>query len=219
MSEPDATQPPERNIRLARLSGKATASWLIFFFLLIALLIPSVIKLPLWLDFEIVLAVWWLVWLVVLTRLLYTGQRVAADHQLAAPRNWFGTAAPENNRQKDPLDIRKPKSRQPGSGGWGNIGYVGGDAEGCLYVLAFIVVAIVLVALIWFLVEIAIPVLFFLLYLMVRGMLAHVINDRHRCRGSVGRALTWGLVWSTLYTVPLAGVVWFVHYILSRQAA
>jgi hypothetical protein len=73
--------------------------------------------------------------------------------------------------------------------------------------------------LIWFLVEIAIPVLFFLLYLMVRGMLAHVINDRHRCRGSVGRALTWGLVWSTLYTVPLAGVVWFVHYILSRQAA
>src|ERR1022692_2138813 len=37
---------------------------------------------------------------------------------------------------------------QPGSGGWGNIGYVGGGAEGGLYVLAFFVVAIVLGALI-----------------------------------------------------------------------
>jgi hypothetical protein len=219
MSEPDATQPPERNIRLARLSGKATASWLIFFFLLIALLIPGVIRLPLWLDFEIVLAVWWVVWLAVLTRLLYTGQRVAADHQLGAPRNWFSTTTPAPNPKKDRLDIRKPNSSQTGWGGWGNIGFGVGDAEGCFYVLAFIVAVIVLVALIWFLVEIAIPVLFFLLYLVVRGMLAHVINDRHRCRGSIGRAVTWGLVWSTFYTVPLTGVVWFVHYILSLQAA
>jgi hypothetical protein len=88
-----------------------------------------------------------------------------------------------------------------------------------LMILAAIVAFVLFVALVWFLIEIAIPVVFFLLYLTVRGMLAHVINDRHRCRGRLGRALAWGLVWATVYTAPLAGMVWLVHAIQSSQAA
>lgn len=221
MSDSETNQPPtDRNVRLARLSGKATAAWLVFFFLLIGLLIPAVVRLPLWLDFEIVLAAWWLVWLAVLTRLLYTGQRVAADHQLGAPRNWLGTtAATDHPKKKDRLDIRKPKNSNSNAGWWSGLnGFSGGgDAEGCLVGIAVIVGLVLLVGLIWFLVEIAIPVIVFLLYLVVRGMLAHVINDRHRCRGKLGRALAWALVWATAYTAPLAGVVWFAHCIQSRQ--
>jgi hypothetical protein len=52
---------------------------------------------------------------------------------------------------------------------------------------------------------------------MARNMLAAVINDRHRCHGNLGRALAWGLLWATVYTAPLAGLVWFVHYVLGSQ--
>jgi hypothetical protein len=69
----------------------------------------------------------------------------------------------------------------------------------------------------WFLIEIAIPLVLFILYCMARGMLAAVVNDRHRCRGRLGPALAWGFLWATVYTAPLAGVVWFVHHVLSQQ--
>lgn len=223
MSDPQTPEtPPQRNVRLARLSGKATAAWLICFLILIGLLIPAVLRLPLWIDFEIVLSAWWLVWLTVLARLLYTGQRIAADHQLGAPRNWLAAvtgksdSAPKETK-KDPLDIRKAKRTNSSGGGWYfDLGTL--DGEGCMYLLGAIIALVLFFALVWFLIEIAIPVVFFLLYLTVRGMLAHVINDRHRCRGRLGRALAWALVWATVYTAPLAGVVWLVHYIRSSQA-
>jgi hypothetical protein len=221
MSGPETNETQaERKVRLARLSGKATAAWLVGFFLLIGFLIPTVVGLPLWLDFEIVLAGWWLVWLAVLTRLLYIGQRVADDHQLGAPRNWLGTSKTEDKAKKDPLDIRKPEASSSTGSWWYWLDFSGpADAEGCAAILAIIVGAVVLFGLIWFLVEIAIPVIVFVLYLVVRGMLAHVINDRHHCRGKLGRAMAWAFVWATVYMAPLAGVVCFAHYIVSRQTA
>jgi hypothetical protein len=68
--------------------------------------------------------------------LLYTGQRIAADHQLGPPRNWLGVVTGKNDSaamesQKDPLDIKKPKRSTP-SGGWGTYIDLGGvDGEGC----------------------------------------------------------------------------------------
>ena len=76
---PTPETPPSRLgriLRLPRLSGKASAACLVAFFLATGLLIPGVVRLPLWIDFEIVLAIWWLGWLVVLAVLLYRGQRV-----------------------------------------------------------------------------------------------------------------------------------------------
>ncbi len=203
-----------RWLRLPRLSGKASAACLVAFFLATALLIPGVLRLPLWIDFEIVLGIWWLAWLILLTALLHRGQRVADDHQLGEPRNWLKALRGEP-KPKDPLDIRRKESS---SGWWDDFWWIGpGDGEGCLVLLGIILAVIVAFFALWFLIEIAVPVVLFLLYSVARGMLAAVLNDRHRCRGRLGRALAWGLVWATVYTVPLAGVVWFVHYLLSRQ--
>jgi hypothetical protein len=223
MTDPETSQPPPQpKVRLARLSGKATAAWLFVIFLVVVLLIPMAVRLPLWIDFQIVLAAWWLVWLAVLTRMLYMGQRVTADHELGAPRNWFGSAQKEPEK-KDPLDIRKPEARKTG-GDWSWLEFMalfgsGGGGEGCLFGIALIVGLIVLLGLIWFLIEIAIPVMFFVVYFTVRGMLAHVINDRHHCRSRLGRAFVWAFVWATAYTAPLAGVVWFVHYVHGLEVA
>jgi hypothetical protein len=202
-----------RRMRLPRLSGKAAAAWLLVCLLLPALLIPAVVRLPVWVDVEIVLGVWWLVWLAVLARLLYTGQRVTDDHALPSPRSWFGA-------KKD-----KPSGRRGTDGGGGSwrdwLGwdwYVPVDSEGCAIAILIVVGLILLAGGLWFLIEIAIPLVWFLLYLMVRGMLAMVINDRHRCRGRLGRSVAWALVWASAFTAPLALTVWFIHYFHSHRA-
>jgi hypothetical protein len=190
-------------MRLPRLSGKAAAAWLLVCLLLPAVLIPAVVRLPVWVDAEIVLGVWWLVWFAVLARLLYTGQRVSDDHVMQPPRSWFGS-------KQD-----SPPRRKSGGGSWlDGLGWWAPlDIEGCALVLAIIVGLILLVGGLWFLIEIAIPLVWFLLYLTVRGMLAMVINDRHRCRGRLGRSLVWALVWASAFTAPLALAVWFIHHL------
>jgi hypothetical protein len=207
-----------RTMRLPRLSGKASAAALIFCFLLTGLLIPAALSLPVWIDFEIVLATWWFIWLIVLTYLLYTGQRVADDHQLGPPRNWFGWAKPAQQSSTTAPSQKNKQERNSSNANaawwdgffWGSFALDGeAVAIGCFIVIGLIALA----GLVWFLVEIAIPVVLFLLYFVARGMLAHVVNDRHRCKGSVARALLWALVWATVYTAPLLGVVWFIHNI------
>ncbi|HZZ77223.1 MAG TPA: hypothetical protein VFE62_01815 [Gemmataceae bacterium] len=204
-----------RMLRLPRLSGKASAACLVIFFLATGLLIPGVVRLPLWIDFEIVLAIWWLGWLIVLAVLLYRGQRVTDDHRLGEPRNWLNVLKGEQ-KPADPLDIRKRESCGSWLDGLQWIGPV--EGEGCLALLALLLVLVVGFFALWFLIEIAIPLVLFLLYVGARGMLAAVINDRHRCPGRLGRSLAWSLVWATAYTAPLAVVVWFVHYVVSQQA-
>jgi hypothetical protein len=209
MSPPmEETQAPRKplarrlanRIRLPRLSGKAAAAWLVLCLLLPAVLIPAVVRLPVWVDVEIVLGVWWLVWFAVLTRLLYTGQRVSDDHVMQPPRAWFGS-------KKGWLDGL----------GLGSEPLL--EIEGCAICCAVVVGLILLVGGLWFLIEIAIPLVWFLLYLMVRGMLAMVVNDRHRCRGRLGRSVAWALVWATAYTAPLALAVWFVHHLHTTRGA
>jgi hypothetical protein len=191
-------------------------------FLTTAILIPAVLKLPIWIEFEIVLSVWWGIWLAVLTALLYRGRRVADDHQLPPPRSWLNWAKKQPPAAE--TGIKKSSSAESSSSwaGWGSWDLFGsgggGDAEGCLWILgAILALAVFLIAL-WFLIEVAIPLMLFLLYLVVRGMLSQVINDRHHCKGRLVRSLAWALVWATLYTVPLAGVVWYVHFLLARAS-
>jgi hypothetical protein len=192
--------PLGKRVRLPRLSGKASAAWLVVCFVLTAFLIPMALQLPRWVEFEIVLAVWWILWLAVLTRLLYTGQRVSDDHQMHEPRNWFASNKAKEEAKKD-----------PDRAWWDGFywGWFWGDYEAIVIVLGLFL----LVCVIWILFEIAIPLLLFLLYFVTRGMLAQVVNDRHHCRGRIGRSLGWGLVWATVYTAPLVAAVWFIHYV------
>ncbi len=198
------SSPPVRPTRLRRLSGKVAAAWLVVCLLLTALLIPMAVRLPLWVDFEIVLAVWWAVWFAVLTGLLHNGFRVADDHALQQPRNWFsGWSSSKKNKESSET-----------SGSWWDgffWGWVLGDE-----LVFLIIAAVVLVGGIWLLFEVAIPVLLFLLYFIARGMLAGVANDRHHCRGRLGRSVLWGFLWATVYTGPLAAAVWFVHFVHQR---
>src|SRR5688572_2094195 len=96
MSEPSSTpRPPKRprlaqRLRLPQVSGKWTVFWLLICLLITGLLIPPVLKKPLWVELEIVVGVWWLLWGIVLTKLLYMGEQIADDHQHHEPRDWFG---------------------------------------------------------------------------------------------------------------------------------
>lgn len=194
-------------VRLPNLSGKASAAWLAFCFLLTAVLIPMALRLPRWVEFEFVLACWWAIWLVVLTWWLATGFRVSDDYRFRKARNWFGSS--EDRRGMLGSD----------SGWWDWFPWVVPDIEGCGAILAVIAGLILLIGAIWFLFEVAIPVVLFLLYFAVRGMLAQVVNDRHHCRGHIARAFAWGILWATAYTAPLAGVVWFIHFIHRSRGA
>ncbi|HEV3260589.1 MAG TPA: hypothetical protein VG013_27285 [Gemmataceae bacterium] len=205
----DVSAQPLPRARLRRLSGKVAAAWLVICLLLTAVLIPMALRLPPWIESEIVLGVWWVVWFVVLTTFLYSGLRVTDDHALQQPRNWFSSWFSSNQRKSE-------KQTEPRGSWWDGFfwGWFLGDE-----LVYLIIAAVVLVGGIWLLFEVAIPVILFLLYFVARGMLAGVANDRHHCRGNLGRAVVWGFVWATVYTGPLAGAVWFVHFVHQRAQA
>lgn len=191
-------------MRLPLMSGKASALTLVLCFGISAGLVyafAAPLHVPAWVRWEIIVGLWWLVWLVALTRLLYDGVRVSDDHRMGAPRSWFGTGGPSWNF--GPGDI--PLTNAEGCG------------EGCATALAVVVALIALVAISWLLIEVIIPVLAFLLYLLIRGMLARVVNDFHGCTGNFGRSLRWGATWATAYTAPLAILIWLGHILLQAQ--
>ena len=93
---------------------------------------------------------------------------------------------------------------------WGSFPDFGGNDNAIVGCLALVVLIILLPFILVFLVEAAI-FLAFVMYFMIRGMLAQVANSRRGCGGRLGRSLGFGVLWATLYTAPLAGIVWFVH--------
>jgi hypothetical protein len=104
-------------------------------------------------------------------------------------------------------------------GSWG-FDFPSGDlGEGCLIALVVILALIVALFGFWFLIEVAIPGLAFVTYFLIRGMLARVVNDDHGCIDDWTRSAWWGLVWATVYTVPLALLVWIAHLIAAHSSA
>jgi hypothetical protein len=200
-------------VQLPLVSGAASAV-VLFVCLLIAgglvFLIGMGLHLAPWVRFELVMAVWWLVWTVALARVLYQGVRVSDDLQPHQPRSWFGGGARSSGR-----------SRESGGGNWWYLGDLGGAGElgeGCLWVIGIVLAIGVIVVLAWLLVEIIVPLLAFVFYAMIRGMLARVANDDHECTGQGVKAVLWGAVWATLYTAPLALLVWVIHLIVAYRA-
>src|SRR5579871_6372683 len=85
----DDRSQPSGHARKQRVSGQVAALWLVICLLLTAVLIPMALKLPHWIEFEIVLGIWWIVWFSVLSWFLYQGFQVTDDHTFHQPRNWF----------------------------------------------------------------------------------------------------------------------------------
>jgi hypothetical protein len=177
---------------LPRTSGKTSALVLGLCFALAAVLfLPLARWWPMWVRFEVVLAVWWALWAAALAHLLYHGTRVTDDHAMSAPRNWLGNAG----------------GPDPGWFLWPELGC----GEGCATGLAVIAAGVLLFIGLWFLIEVAVPGLAFLSYFLIRGSLAHVVNDRHHCQGRLIDSVLWGAFWATLYVLPLTLVTWAAH--------
>ena len=167
-------------------------------------LLPVSLKLPRWVEFEIVLIAWWAVLFGALAVLLHRGTRVREDHEFRVRWN-----LPELGTERSTLGTTLE--------GWGWLDIAGClDLEGCAGVLVGFVLVAVAIAAAWFVLELAFPAVFFLLYWLVVKAIADVANDRHGCEHNLGRAVAWGACWATLYTLPLALVVWAVHLIAAR---
>lgn len=205
--EPGPTPPtPQRRLtrRLALplVSGKGSVAVLLACFVLSGLVIPLAARLPVWVEFELVLAFWWVAWVLVLGHLLFHGRRLTDDYAWRPARSWIRGSA-------EVLGEAGSSMGEAGSG------CLQSAEEGLLLLLA---IALLLGAA-WLLLEVALPAIAFLAYLLVRGMLARVANDRHGCERSLRRALVWAVMWATAYTVPLAAVVWGVHAWMRSHAA
>jgi len=174
--------------RVPSFSGKQSAGLLGGCLVASALLFPLLLRLPVWVEAELVLLAWWLIWCVALTWMLHAGRRIVDDHRWSAPetRGW-GNAVDGFSLDATP------------------------DADGCLGLVAGIAVGILLFVGLWALWEVVLPAVALVGYLLVRGMVAHVINDPHDCKKNLGRSLVWGLFWATAYTGPLAALVWALH--------
>src|SRR6266852_3935566 len=78
------------SVRLPVVSGKVSAGILVACLALTSvLIIPLARRFPPWIDFEIVLVGWWLVWVVALATLLYRGSQISDDHVHSGPRDWL----------------------------------------------------------------------------------------------------------------------------------
>lgn len=202
----------------AKLTPKVSASATVFAVLaslgLAAFALPTALDLPRWLEIEAVVGAWWGVFFVALSVLLYRGYRLRDDYMFVLP--WKRPKTPE----ADAAGSAKKKSGK-GSGVLDDVGSDTGcsgvDGEGCLYVIAIVVVLVVFVGAAYVLAELALPLVFVLGYAVILRALGRVARDRHECEGSLLRAAGWGALWSTIYLAPFGAVVVAVHVALSQR--
>ncbi|HEU4536566.1 MAG TPA: hypothetical protein VFS00_20720 [Polyangiaceae bacterium] len=178
-----------------RVSGKVATLFALVSLGLCAVLFPTVLKLPRWVEAEVVLGAWWAALALVLGVLLYRGIKVADDFRFRL--NPFG------QRDKGSSSLW---SDLPGCVDVGTV-----DAEGCLVVLGVAVVLAALAGASFLVAEVVLPMVFMGCYWLLHRAIGRVANDRHGCEGNLARASLWGALWATLYVAPLALAVWGLH--------
>jgi len=154
---------------------------------------PAALRLPLWIELEIGIAISFVALGAVLTALLYRGYRLRDDFVFVAPWERFGRGG-GSTKSSSSLD-----------------GCSGADAEGVA------VMVLLLVALLgaFVLVELVVPLAFLLAYAVVMKALKTVAHDRHGCEGRLARSIGWGAGWSLVFVLPVALVVAAVHFVRS----
>ncbi len=135
-----------------KLSGTTAAVVAGLAFALTAVLLPHALAPPRWLEIEAILAAWWALSTLAFAALLHRGFHLVDDWVYFAP--W--------NRP------REGKGSASGCGdGCSGADFPGGDGEGCLIAVVIAVLALLLFGAAWLLVEIAGPLLFLPIYLLV----------------------------------------------------
>ncbi len=194
-----------------RASATTTALVMLASFAASAVLLPASLHLPRWLEVEFVFGAWWTIVTATLSTLLYRNFRLRDDYVYFAP--WNRPAKPESSSDA------KPAKSSSGSGcgdlggcaGCGDLSGCGEAGEGALVVAAVAVALAVAFGAAWVLVELAMPMVFFVMYALFMRAIARVANDRHECEGELGRSVGWGALWATAYVVPLALFTWLLH--------
>jgi hypothetical protein len=183
------------------ISGRATVLGILAAMAFAAVSFPVGLRLPRWVEVEVVLAAWWLMATVALCTLLYRGYRVEDDHFFYAPR------LPDHAAKfwKDGADCSS--GCDPGCAADGCEGAVA--LIGVVLIAALITLLSLVVA--WLIVELALPLAFLAFYVTLLAAVRRVARDRHDCRGRLGASLRWGALWSTLYFAPPALVVWMIR--------
>lgn len=187
-----------------RVSGTTTALVVGSAFLVSGVLLPTALKLPRWIETELVLVAWWVVLSTVLTFLLHRGYRLADDWVYFSP--WDRPSADETKPST-------PTAKSAKSGvDWGcSDGCSGIDGEGALVALVVGAALALLLGAAWVLVEIAAPLVCLVVYALVLRAVGRVARDNHHCEGDLARALGWGVGWATLYLLPLAALTGILH--------
>jgi hypothetical protein len=195
-----------RRVMLAvspRVSGKVTALVVVASLVAAAVLVPASLRLPRWIEAEMVLGIWWLVLAVTLVVLLYRGFRLKDDLVYFVP--WDRPAAP------DKPGTEGPNRRGLGSGGCVGDGCSGVDGEGAAVIVVVVIALVVALGAAWLMVEIAMPLLFFLMYTVLMRAIRRAASDRRGCEGDLVKALGSGALWATIYVLPIAALTWAVH--------
>ena len=194
-----------------RVSASATALVMLLCFVASAVLLPASLHLPRWVEAELVLVAWWTIVTATLSTLLFRGFRLRDDYVYFAPWN--------RPAKLDSPSGGKTMKSTSGSGCSDAGGLVGcGDLSGCgeagegaaVVALAAVALAVAFGAA-WVLVELAMPMVFFVMYALFMRAIARVANDRNECEGELGRSIGWGARWATVYVVPLALFTWLLH--------
>lgn len=177
------------------ISGKLLGFILGGAFLASALALPAAAHLPRWVEFELVLAVWWVVWWIVLAYVIFNQHEVETDLETPKP-NWI--------------------KAMPWDGADGCL--LGADLmPGCASFFGGLVLILLVVTAVLFVIELLIPTLFLVLVFSVRGMLKQAVSRHPGCEGRFLSSVLWGAFWAALYTEPIAGSVALVQRLIENR--
>lgn len=192
-----------------RVSGAQATILMLASLALCAVAFPAALRIPRWLEIEVVVGAWWAVLATVLCFLLYKGLRIADDFRFTLRREGA------DPKKSDASTTRKPGKSWLDPSGCADPGGCS-DVEGCGAIVVIGLALAVGVGATWLVAEFAVPVFFAASYLLLTRALARVANDRHDCTGNLGRALGWGVLWATVYVLPLAVAVWGIHAVWKK---
>lgn len=204
-----------------RLSGRLTVLVVGLSLASSAVLLPASMSLPRWVEIEVVFSAWWLLLAATLVVLLYRGFRLSDDWVYFAPwdRPSASDVAEEGNVSGAEDETRKKKKSSKKKGTSGGIGWASGcdgcgaiDAgEGAIAVIGIALALGIALGAAWILVELAMPLVFFMIYWVLMKAIARAATDHHDCEKDLGKSLVWGVVWATIYVAPLALLTFVVH--------
>lgn len=152
-----------------KVSGKWSALLIGVCFLVSAVLLPTAAHLPHWVELELALGIWWIVWFVLLSWMLFQGHEVEDD--------------------ADRIDFHNPKLPWLATAlEWAVQGFGCGAAAGCEAAIVLGLAVLVFFGSLYLALELLIPFVAFIIYLAIREMAARVINDKHHCGAARSRA-------------------------------